>query len=176
MASVPQWIIAGRFFDRDRHPTGTQLKITRTGNVMLKMNIMDRIGVFDEKYSFIGGEDSNFFDRVYKSGGSIVWSDEAVVEEWLPSSRIQLKWLLKRSYAEGIITDTFYHYNEGRSHAYTFMRGILRMGKGVCLMVISIPQGKPGIVKELRRILVGAGMIAGASGWQYEQYRKIKSV
>ena len=175
VAPVPQWIIDGRFFDRERYPTGTHLKVSRTGNVILKVNSVERVGGFDESYALKGGGDADFFMRLYKCGGLMVWSDEAVVEEWLPPSRTQLRWLLQRAYSGGT-TDAGHRAREHQSRAKIILRGTLRMGKGVCLMIVSAPQGKSEAVRALQRILFGAGMIAGAFGWQYEQYRRVHSV
>jgi glycosyltransferase involved in cell wall biosynthesis len=175
VAPVPQWILNGRFFDRERYPTGTHLKVSRTNNVIMKLNIVDHIGGFDERYALIGGGDMDFFMRLYKSGGRIVWSDEAVVEEWLPPSRTQLRWLLQRAYSGGT-TDAAHRARAHQSRAKIILRGTLRSGKGVCLMIISAAQGKPWAVRALQRILFGAGMIAGALGCTYEEYRKVHPV
>lgn len=175
MSTVPQWILEGRFFDRERYTTGTYLKVTRTGNVIIKLDIVDRIGRFDESYALKGGGDAEFFMRLYKAGGRIVWSDEAVVEEWLPPSRTQLRWLLQRAYSGGT-TDAGHRVREGQSRARIVLRGILRMSMGICLTIVSIVQGKPETVRALQRILFGVGMIAGSFGWQYEHYRRIHSV
>ena len=40
-------------------------------------------------------------------------------------------------------------------------------------MIASVAQGKSEAVTALRRIMTGAGMIIGALGWHYHEYRRI---
>ena len=125
-SEVPEWVRLGRFFDPTRYVTGTCLPVTSTGNVLLKVNILERIGGFDERYALTGDSDTDFFIRLYKSGGRIVWSDEAVVAEWIPPSRSQLKWLLARAYRGG----TTYALLPGhKSRPEIIVWGILHGGK-----------------------------------------------
>ena len=77
MSEVPQWITAGRFFERPRYATGTVLPEARTGNVLIRMEVFHRIGLFDDRFALTGGEDMDFFVRLYESGGLIFWADEA---------------------------------------------------------------------------------------------------
>ena len=48
-----------------------------------------------------GGEDADFFFRLHLAGRRLVWCDEAVVTEQVPSSRLTLKWLRQRGFRSG---------------------------------------------------------------------------
>ena len=165
MSDVPEWIRVGRFFDRERYPTGTNLKESRTGNTILKLSVFERIGGFDETFTLTGSEDTDWFGRLHQSGGRIVWCNEAVVEEWVPPSRAQLKWVLLRAYGIGT---TYSLLARHESCAKVLTRAVLRAGKGVCVVVASVAKGnRPEAVKGLQRILSAAGMMFGTLRWRH---------
>jgi len=174
MSSVPNWIRTGRFFDRTRHVTGTHLTMGRTGNVLLRLGAMKRAGGFDARYAFTGGEDTEFFRRFHARGCRIVWCDEAVVEEWLPPTRTRLRWLLQRAWRTGCVDAGL--ASEHESRAKIIFRGFLRASKGAILLAASVIQDTCQTVRALQRIVFAAGMVAGAFGHRYEEYRKTHAV
>lgn len=176
-SEVPQWISAGRFCERPRYPTGTVLQEARTGNVLIRMEVFDRIGLFDNRFALTGGEDWDFFVRLHESGGLISWADEAIVDEWVPASRMTLKYVLQGAYRRANVNAfrTCQSQSPVKSLVYVF-RGVVRGMKGFCLLLASLARGKSEAVKALQRMSSGAGLIAGASGRRYEQYRTVHSV
>lgn len=99
-----EWIIENKTFERKRFATNTKIgwKDSRSGNVLLHRNVVDMAGGgFDTRFATSGGEDSDFFWRAARSGATIVWSDEAQVVEYIPESRMNVKWILRRSYKGG---------------------------------------------------------------------------
>jgi glycosyltransferase involved in cell wall biosynthesis len=177
MSEVPQWISAGRFFDRPRYATGTVLPVAATGNVLICMDVFDRIGLFDDRFALTGGEDSDFFARLYESGGLIAWADKAVVEEWVPASRMTLKYVLQRAYRSASITAFRACRSRSRLHSLIYaVRGVLRSTAGFCLLLASLIRGRSEVVKALQRVSSGAGVVFGAFGLTYEQYRTVHTV
>jgi glycosyltransferase involved in cell wall biosynthesis len=177
MSKVPQWISAGRFFERPRYATGTVLSMARTGNVLIRMEVFERIGLFDDRFALTGGEDMDFFVRLSESGGLICWADEATVDEWVPASRTTLKYLLQRAYRTGNVVA--FRNCQSQSAVQTLswiVRGLVRGIKGICLLLASLTRGRSQAVKSLQRVCSGAGLIAGASGLRYEEYRTVHSV
>jgi len=177
MSEVPPWITTGKFFERPRHATGTVLNVARTGNVLIRMEVFDRIGRFDDRFALSGGEDWDFFVRLHEAGGLISWADEAIVSEWVPPSRTTLKYILERAYLIGTVIA--FRTCQSQSSVQTLVcvvRGIVRGMKGIGLLLASLPRGRSEAVKALQRVCSGAGLIAGASGRHYEQYRKVHSV
>lgn len=99
----PAWIIDGRFFERPRHPTGYKIRSAdaRTGNVLLKREILVGVDpVFRPQFSS-GGEDVDFFERMSERGLLFVWCDEAVVHERISPARCRLSYLLRSALLRG---------------------------------------------------------------------------
>jgi len=101
--SPPSWVIKGKFFDRPRHQTGFKIDWTegRTGNLLLKREILKRIeGPFRAEYGS-GGEDRDLFARLILAGHSFIWCDEAVVYETVPPARWKRSFMLRRALLRG---------------------------------------------------------------------------
>lgn len=99
----PAWILRGRFFERPSHATGTWLgwTETRTGNVLLRRQILaDRQAWFREEYGG-GGEDRDFFRRAIANGHRFVWCADATVHECVPPERCTRAYLLQRALQRG---------------------------------------------------------------------------
>lgn len=170
----PVWIINGKYFDRPRHQNGSHIDFARTGNVLVRMELFEIIGNFDERFALSGGEDTHFFMRVCRAGYKIVWADDAVVREWIPASRINIRWILQRGYRLANttticeldftplpITKLIYMY-----------RGVGRVILGLLLLPVSLVKGRNAFVKALRVAFRGAGMISGVLGIHYKEYLK----
>ena len=83
------WIERGGFFARARRPTGTPMDRAFTNNVLIRMELLRSTGLrFDERFSLIGGDDVHFFRRAHAAGARIVWADDALVEDDVPSERL----------------------------------------------------------------------------------------
>src|SRR5450432_1624341 len=99
----PPWVKKGKFFERLDHGTG--YKVTwpeaRTGNVLFKRNILDRLEIpFKSKFD-TAGEDVDFFRRLMEKGCSFVWCSEAVAYEVVPPSRCTSRYMLRRALLRG---------------------------------------------------------------------------
>jgi len=177
VSEAPHWVSAGGFFENNRYATGTVLPRAGTGNVLVRMEVFDRIGLFDERFALTGGEDTDFFVRLRESGGRIIWTDEAIVEEWVPASRMTLTYILKGAYRIGITTAM--RACKSRSLGQTLscvVRGALRGVKGTWLLLASLTRDRSESVKALQRVCNSAGIIAGVFGRRYEHYRTVHSV
>ncbi|HTY84383.1 MAG TPA: glycosyltransferase family 2 protein [Silvibacterium sp.] len=97
------WVKKGRFFQRPRYATGHQLgwEQSRTGNVLFKKSILERLQVPFRPQFETAGEDMDFFRRAMDVGCRFIWSDEAVVYEVVPSSRCNRSYLLRRALLRG---------------------------------------------------------------------------
>jgi succinoglycan biosynthesis protein ExoM len=99
----PPWLVRGGFCLRASHATGEILnwKETRTGNVLLRREIVQELRQpFDARFQN-GGEDDDFFRRMIARGRTFIWCNEAVVHETVPPERWTRKYLLKRALLRG---------------------------------------------------------------------------
>ena len=179
---VPAWILRGKFFEQafehPRYPTGQELEVTATSNVLIRAKIFEETGLtFDERLALTGGEDVHFFARVRRAGYKIVHADEAVVREWIPGSRANARWILKRAYRVGNAHTLTEEYlgSDPRTRAVRIAKGCGRIAQGALLLPASLPvlflSGRWMLVRSLLYICRGAGMLAGMIGVRFEEYR-----
>ncbi len=101
-APPSDWIRAGRFFERRRFASGTEVQVAATNNLLLDLRQIHTLGVrFDERFGLSGGSDTLFTREVVRRGGRLVWCDEALVVDRVPPSRVTRQWVLRRSLRSG---------------------------------------------------------------------------
>lgn len=172
--NTPKWIIRGKFFDLARFPTGHSLQVAFTGNVLIQVELLKKLDkLFDERFALTGGEDTNFFMRIHHAGYSMVWSDDAIVHEWIPRTRTNLVWLLKRGYRT-YSTQTLCE-REFKPIAKLLPKrlatGTARILIGSLLFIPSLFLGRHIFAKALLQICRGAGLLSGLAGRTYEEYK-----
>ena len=177
--SVPDWIIKGKFFERSRYSTGHLLSGAATNNVLIRLEVLQKMKpCFDERLALSGGSDWHFFRRVFDAGYKIVWANDALVNEWIPASRANLMWLLKRGYRLGI-TESFCEVDLHPSlavRAICIFKGMRRIIKGTLFIPLSFIGGKHEVLRNLQYIYHSAGMLVGITGKKYQEYQKIHHV
>ena len=101
----PEWVIAGRFYDRPTYPTGLVIdwRKGRTGNVLLKRRLFNQ-DTPPFRPEFLTGEDQDFFRRMIEKGHTFVWCDEAVAYETVPPIRWKRTFMLKRALLRGAVS------------------------------------------------------------------------
>jgi glycosyltransferase involved in cell wall biosynthesis len=99
----PRWLVQGGFYDRPTHPTGFVMpwQECRTGNVLLKREIIPKHEPPFRPEFGTGGEDQDFFRRMIQQGHRFVWCDEAIAYEVVPPSRWSRRFLLSRALLRG---------------------------------------------------------------------------
>ncbi len=109
---APQWVIRGGFYERPNYPTGMALEWRqgRTGNLLLKTELIEkRENMFNPEFGS-GGEDQDFFRRMIAKGYVFKYCHEARVYEYIPPVRWKRTFLLKRALLRGkvsILPSTF---------------------------------------------------------------------
>jgi len=173
---VPDWVVKERVFELDRYPTGRRLDKAYTHNVLVRVGVFKAMEtIFDGRMALTGGSDTHFFKRVHRAGFSIVWADQAVVSEWIPSSRTRLRWVLQRAYRVGNSAGLMEaDLNRSVSSRVRFvLNAYAKFAEGMLYLPLWFFVGRRAAVHALRRICQVAGMLAGLAGRRYEEYRKI---
>jgi len=173
-ANPPDWIREGRFFERERFPTGTEIPfwLARTSGVLIRRASFEHLGdrPFDERAPLAGGEDVRFFKDLHRAGATIVWVDEAVVHEFVPATRSNAKWLLRRAFRTGN-SRSVELLLEGAGparRAKRVGRGFADIGVGIGHLVVA--RTKAERMQGVSRSALGLGLMAGAFGMRYDEY------
>lgn len=170
---VASWVRRGGFFQRPEYKTGKPMKFCAAGNVLVRRAIFDRVGGFDERFQLTGAEDTQFFLRVRRAGYTIVWSNEAVVHEIVPKERARLGWILRRGYQSGSGWSRS-ELSLGAGLKVCLLRlvkGALHIIVGSASAFIGVFFGRAVVAKGLRRVCLGAGMLAGLTGRKFLAYQ-----
>jgi succinoglycan biosynthesis protein ExoM len=177
-SSARGWVRAGSFFDRERHPTGAQLQFTRTGNVLVAASAFARSAEpFEPRFAASGGSDTFFFARLVDEGGTIVWADDAVVQEWVPASRQRVSWVVLRSYRGMIDYVQLVLEREGTLRARGGMAlHAVRLLVGALIRLpfaaaYAVRDRGVRLVRTLQRAGRGAGALAAVLGRRHGEYR-----
>lgn len=176
---VPDWMHQGKFFERNRFPTGYRLEYASTNNVLIAVEVVKGMNrLFDERLALTGGSDTHFFMRVHRSGYKIIWADDAIVYEWIPQSKANAKWLLQRAYrTHNSFTLCRLEFEPTASARIArIVKGIGRIAQGVLLIPVSIFAGRQAFIRALQHICGGAGTLVGVAGKRYEEYRIVHPV
>lgn len=175
-----EWITSGGFFRRRRLPTGTEVTVAYTGNLLLDLEQISRLGVdFDARFGLTGGEDTLFTRQIVQRGGKIVHCDEALVTDLVPEDRSTRKWVLQRAFRSG---NTWSQVSlELASGGYGRLDGHCRLVGAGCLRFLGGPlrfafgvatRSVADRARGLRTFARGAGMITGALGYSYQEYAR----
>jgi succinoglycan biosynthesis protein ExoM len=174
---APHWIVKGGFFDRQRYnKTGQIIRCGATNNVLIKRQFLDLLeGPFDVRFGLTGGEDTHLFERLYRLGACMVWSNEAIVRENVAGSRTNLKWILLHAYNFGsklALCDRALKNPKNWLLPRAF-KGIGRIVQGSILLLPSLLFSYASAIKSLTYIARGVGMIAGIFGCKVEEYKRV---
>jgi glycosyltransferase involved in cell wall biosynthesis len=174
------WITAGRFFVRRRLPTGTELTVAATNNLLIDMAQLQRHGVrFDTVFGLSGGSDTLFTRTLVRRGARLVWCDEAVVYDRVPASRLTRQWVLRRARRSGNSASRVALALAGSVAARAgvrtgyFARGVARIAAGSARRVVGAMTGSVAHDARGRRTTErGIGMVTGILGHVVYEYRR----
>jgi succinoglycan biosynthesis protein ExoM len=99
----PEWLLRGGFYDRPTHRTGFMIggDEGRTGNLLIRKDILIPGGEFFDPRFGSGAEDRDLFRRLIGRGHVFNWCNEAQVFEYVPPVRWKRKFLIKRALLRG---------------------------------------------------------------------------
>lgn len=174
------WIAAGGFFARLNLPTGTEVDTAATGNLLLDLAQIRRLGVlFEPSVGLGGGEDTLFSRSLTRAGGRIVWCNESVAIDHVPLARMTRSWVLARSWSQGnasVLTDV--RLAGGRIDALAVRSrwlpgSVIRLVAGTARWLLGTALRSDRHQAQGARVLArGAGMLAGVFGFGYQEYAR----
>ncbi|SKB61602.1 Glycosyltransferase, GT2 family [Arthrobacter sp. 49Tsu3.1M3] len=174
------WIEAGGFFNRRRLATGTRLDVAATNNLLLDLQQVRalRLG-FDERFGLSGGSDTLFTRQLVQRGGSMLWCDEAMVVDRVPSSRLTRSWVLRRALRSGnSAARVGLELAAGptarlRARGVSLGSGSVRLAGGTARLAAGLISGSvQQQARGMRTAARGLGMASGAFGYVYSEYRR----
>ena len=171
--SVPAWAKQSKLFDRVPHESGDFLAFCATNNALVARPVFDRVQAFDERFGLTGGEDTHFFLRIRRAGFKIVWSAEAIAHEKISTDRANPGWLLRRAYRGGnnwvLVESTL--DKRVSTRLVRVAKALARIILGALRAPLSLFWGKAAVIRALRSICLGVGMLTGLADWEYQEYK-----
>jgi hypothetical protein len=174
------WVLESGLFRRPQLPTGTEIGVAATGNLLLDLNQVRSSGVrFDQRIGLGGGSDTQFSMGLKKTGARLVWCNESVAEDTVEPERQTRPWALKRSFSHGNVSVLVQLRLESRP-----ARRVLIRAKGIAGGAARVVAGYARHLfgratrsirhdaKGLRLGYRGAGMISASVGHSYSAYSR----
>lgn len=101
-ADTPDWIRDNDFHTNRPVRRGDEVETGHTCNVLIRFTGTPVTRArFDTRLGKSGGEDTDFFFRLHRTGMKMTICDDAIVEELVDARRLRLGWLVERRFAEG---------------------------------------------------------------------------
>jgi succinoglycan biosynthesis protein ExoM len=164
----PQWLVDGKFCERPEHSTGRKMAWSecRTGNVLLRRDVLPQNApAFREQFG-TGGEDSDFFLRMTTAGHVFRWCNEAVVYETVPPDRWRRSYMLKRAMLRGSLTMKL-----PGSHWRYLLRALVAVPAYLIIIPFASVFGQHASMKYCIRLCDHAGLLMAACGLRPVQDR-----
>jgi glycosyltransferase involved in cell wall biosynthesis len=172
-----EWIIAGGFFVRGRHPSGTELDAAPAGNLLLDVHQVQELGAaFDPGLGLHGGEDTLFTRDLVAHGGRIVFNDDAAISDLVPAERLTREWVLRRAWFHGSTAADLRLRRAaprtlGRVRIRLVVGGVARVVVGCVRATAGFLLRNPGLnARGWRLAYRGLGVIAGGAGRTQPEY------
>jgi succinoglycan biosynthesis protein ExoM len=174
------WIVAGRFFDRRRPATGTEVQVAATNNLLLDLAAVRSLGLrFDERFGLTGGSDTLFTRQLVRRGGRLVWCAEAGVVDVVPPERLTRRWVLRRAFRSGngasvVEVELAGSVRErARVRSRQVGQGLARLAGGAVRVAAGYATGSVARqASGTRNLARGAGLVTGAFGHVFTEYAR----
>jgi succinoglycan biosynthesis protein ExoM len=175
-----EWIAAGQFFRRRTLATGTPITVAATNNLLLDLDVVRRLGIrFDDRYGMSGGGDTHFTRSLVAAGARMIWCDEAVMIDHVPSERLTRAWVLARAQRMGN-TEVVIDIDLADTPGQRMSRRLKGLGRGSVRYVGGHAQrlggrlgrSLPREARGARTAARGRGMLRGAVGHRVHEYER----
>jgi hypothetical protein len=144
--------------------------------VLIDARRLRRPPVFDTRFPLTGGSDTELFQRLAADGARMVWCDDAIVHERVPRSRARVRWLVMRQFRTGNARSLRLLPQGSRGivrRARRVGRGALDAVFGIGALLAAAGGGRAARLRALQRIAYAVGLVTGALGIPYREYRVV---
>jgi succinoglycan biosynthesis protein ExoM len=168
---APEW--APACFKKKPLQTGALMEFGGAGNVLGKRSAIEQPSVrFNPAFGLTGGEDTDFFYRLFLSGRRLVWCNEAWATEPVPDARLTLQWIRRRGYRGG---QTYRRIFVTRYPLYRktvwFLTKLFQVVAGILMAPFIRLLSYPSYVALTVRIAAATGQLSSCfSGENFEEY------
>lgn len=176
-SNTPRWITEGGYFDRTDKSTGSRLEHGNTGCALINAEYLRDKGIrFDPRFGLTGGEDSDLFFRVHKTGGRIVWCNEARVTEPVESNRLNAKYLSIKALRGGQTWIAFQRpFFDKKMLAKVWLKTFAKVLGNAPLLIVLLPFGPRFYMRPWLKIVDGFGKATALMGTrQVEIYKLVE--
>jgi GT2 family glycosyltransferase len=147
------------------------------GNCLITRRVFETLAdpVFDLKFNFLGGGDTDFFVRCRQAGMQFHWAADAVITETVPQSRTNPRWLVVRGLRIGAIN---YHIEVKAARTTVARAGLL--AKMLAMLPLSLFRAGRLVATEhtaliaLHPMTVAVGSALAAIGIEPQPYKASK--
>ncbi|MDA8870224.1 glycosyltransferase family 2 protein [Rhizobiaceae bacterium] len=164
--------------------TGHEITEAPTNNNLIATRLVaeDGLGLRFAEELTNGAEDIDFFRRVTQAGVKMIWVDEAVVDEFIPASRVETSRLLNRVVMAACSGTQRKMLREGTGVALSsdLPRALRRILVGGLAAIVGLPVrlvgGEAGgklLWYGITRVLKGYGNLKGLAGSVHDYYGKV---
>lgn len=177
----PGWVSSYGYVRRTDFTTGPHQRRLATNNTLVRAEWFRPAeqgghGLrFDETFNFIGGSDSELFERMLSAGAQFWWCAEAVVSEHVPAERATKEWLRRRALRGGQVRAAKYRLR-GSGAVQAAVRisaeGAARAGYGALRRVLSRVRRRPITYTDDYYLCEGLGMLASLTGPGRAEYAR----
>ena len=173
--TIPNWMRNSNFYGR-KGPlaTGDKINSIATNNLFIKTKLLTMFEKpFEEKMALTGATDYLLGMRLKKKGYSFIWANEAIVIEFVPNTRANIKWIFQRSFRRGNSRVLCYRYYKG--HYYLVLKKLPQnlkfFLKGFIEFICFFKNGYPAFINGISYFLFAIGYIFGVFGLYYKEYK-----
>ncbi len=174
------WVSSGDFFARRRLATGAEVEVGATNNLLLDLRQIRGWSLeFDLAFGISGGSDTLFTKQIHAHGGRMVWAADAMVVDIVPAARVTRDWVLRRAMRSGntwSLTSLKAEPEAGSRLRLRFSlcaQGATRLfGGGARFALGTVVRSRRHRAKGARTLSRGVGMLMGASGLKYLEYKR----
>jgi hypothetical protein len=127
---------------------------------------------FDPRYGLSGSEDTEFLQRLWRGGASLVWCQEAGLTEYVPEERLTVRWLLERGFWTGQSYADIVERPEGgiQLSSWFAKRAVLAVGAAL-LAVSCVPFSRALAMRFATKVAASLGQISTILGNRHQSYR-----